>query len=237
MLCRTYPSSFRSRLDRSSAPASPAVGCALIEVSCECGQLSLEVELQPLPRPLRCHCNRCRRFGTTAFAAFIPVAPTAVAALLDSGKHASFEDTCSVLGPVERIFCPRCRARFAFRRRAPASEPDDPVYVGLGCCRDDRLEASVALLWQRAYDDWALEEAPAWASALPAQQPIWPAAGPSVRVLHGGCACGRCTFEARSGDEFQLQHCYCGLCRRFSGSVGQTCVINGRDSLLRSVFS
>ena len=102
MLCRTYPSSFRSRLDRSSAPASPAVGCALIEVSCECGQLSLEVELQPLPRPLRCHCNRCRRFGTTAFAAFIPVAPTAVAALLDSGKHASFEDTCSVLGPVER---------------------------------------------------------------------------------------------------------------------------------------
>jgi hypothetical protein len=45
---------------------------------------------------------------------------------------------------------------------------------------------------------------------------------PKVLVLKGGCACGSCQYEINCEAPLELQHCYCRLCRRLSGSAFMT---------------
>jgi hypothetical protein len=41
-------------------------------------------------------------------------------------------------------------------------------------------------------------------------------------LLKGGCTCGSCQFEIQFQSPSELQHCYCRLCRRLSGSAFMT---------------
>ena len=87
------------------------------------------------------------------------------------------------------------------------------------------MPAAVATRWKVHFDDLALDERAAWWSARPERGPA--RRSPAVvaeRTLTGGCACGACAFECRSGPEFQTQHCYCNLCRQLSGAAAQTWV-------------
>lgn len=41
---------------------------------------------------------------------------------------------------------------------------------------------------------------------------------PDTRIFHGGCACGRLTFEAK-GEPKRVGLCHCLTCRKIGGSV------------------
>lgn len=45
---------------------------------------------------------------------------------------------------------------------------------------------------------------------------------PKAKIWTGGCACGACKYEITLTRLTQLQHCYCNLCRKLSGSPCST---------------
>ena len=201
MLSRMLPNDFRSALPPDDGSSPVAVS---LPFRCQCGKLACVIHApQTSARTVRCHCTRCRKFGATAFAAFLPVPFGNVPSSLLSSDVRYFEDTCSVAGAVERMYCGACRSTIGMRCTAQEGGAAT-VYLGLGCLHpDENLDPALARHWQRDCDCWAIEEAPAWWTVRPTGR----GNGVRRRVLRGGCSCGRCTFEAPSGDEFQLQHC------------------------------
>ncbi len=45
---------------------------------------------------------------------------------------------------------------------------------------------------------------------------------PTAKIWSGGCECGACRYEITLTRLTQLQHCYCNLCRKLSGSPFST---------------
>jgi hypothetical protein len=216
---RTLPPSFRSPLDGGAPALSSSAEVLTPDVNfrCQCGAVAGSLRLaSPQTRPLRCHCARCRRYHTSAFAALLEVPLEGAGALVESTVVRSYGDQCATLGDSRRLFCGTCRSKVGVATAKAA-------YLAMGVLDDARLGADVARRWQVEYTDAATDEAAPWWTVRPQSCPGAPGA-PSVRAIHGACACGACAFIARSGEEFQLQHCYCGLCRRLSGSVAQTWV-------------
>ena len=241
---REYPTAFRSPLGPMTAPVPTE---ATLRVRCHCGActLALTVNTQ-VARAVRCHCVKCRRYHTSAFGAFLKL-PGEASRLATIGTAArGYDDSCEAAGKVERVFCGSCYSVLASIPEAGAAA-DQHVLLALGCVEDDSVPPALAQHWAGCFEEWALPQRALWWEALPRR---WSRAGgqPS-RTIRGGCACGSCTFEARSGDEasappavsrmpvvdflvtathpvaqFQTQHCYCNLCRRLSGSVAQTWV-------------
>ena len=80
------------------------------------------------------------------------------------------------------------------------------------------IPKALAGVWRDSFDEWCAGESARWWTERPQKN------AKRERILVGGCACGGCRFRALCGSEFQLQHCYCNLCRKFSGSVAQTWV-------------
>ena len=193
-------------------PASSTQGS--VTVRCRCGAAAGQLEHSvALAAPVvRCHCERCRRFHTSSMAALLCVPLDEAPPSLLASR--SFADTCGGLGAVERLFCGTCRSSLGMRAA-------DGVYFGLGCVDDSTLDSALALRWRTESREQCTESAVPWWTARPGNAARRPAA---PRLLRGGCLCGGCRFEAVSGSEFQLQHCYCGVCRYLSGSLCQTWV-------------
>jgi len=210
-------------------------GTLTLHLACHCGACSADVRISAAATPTRCHCAACRRFAGADFATLLAVTPdAALASALAEANRA--EHTCSSLGAVDRYFCRRCYSSLAnvARDSVPRSITDQAMgsqtYVSLGCIDDSSVPPDVAERWSRRYEEWATAERPRWASATPwptaelggrFSRPPLPVDG-RVATLVGRCACGGCVFQAVCGAEFQLQHCYCNLCRKMSGSVFQT---------------
>ena len=210
---RTYPSTFRSLLPTDVKPELLKPDNDL-RVKCQCGAFSFAVKTAASTPPLRCHCVRCRKFHASAFATLLSL-PRAPDGLLDDSRLRKYESPCDGLGkPLSRLFCGNCRSVLG------ATSGDD-FYLALGCVEDESIPPPLALSYQTRYESLSADQSAVWWTAKPSNQGR-PTAPP--RVLRGSCACGKCAFEAPSGSEFQTQHCYCNLCRRLSGTVGQTWV-------------
>lgn len=170
----------------------------------------------------RCFCTACRAFHASAFACYLRLQDVEASSLLsdlEKGEAAvgRLAHTCEEVGVVDRLFCSRCYSVLA---SLPLSRPRQPL-VALGSVSDTTIPPSLGRDWAERFEEWRVEERAPWWHALP-RDPAQPL--PSHRQLRGGCVCGACRFTALSGREFQIQHCYCKLCRSLSGSVGQTWV-------------
>ncbi|KAL1510553.1 hypothetical protein AB1Y20_006855 [Prymnesium parvum] len=194
--------------------ASPPRALSLL-LRCQCGSCALRLALDRPPPALRCHCARCRRYHSSAFAAFLQIGARAPALASLSPSTRTHPDVCDAMGPVDRLSCLHCYSVLAWL----PSSGEAGVLLSLGCVDDSSIPPPIAREWARRYAECEPTQRARWWTAVPRQP-----AAPSVRTLRGGCACGACAFEAQSGGEFQTQHCYCKLCRRLSGSVGQTWV-------------
>ena len=222
---RVFPLDFRSPVGDDEALGSAGdesgpAGPLLLRFSCACGQCAFEAEVSDDQPPVRCHCVSCRRFHTTAFAAFAPVA--AVPAALGGAAVGRYADRCHEVGQVERIFCGQCRSTLA-----TTVVGGGQTLLALGCLDDESLPPAVAVAWQRSFVEWQAAQRAGWWSLRPCAGSE-PSAG-SVLELRGGCACGGAAYRSVSGSSLQLQHCFCKLCRQLSGSVGQTWIPVPRD--------
>ena len=66
-----------------------------------------------------------------------------------------------------------------------------------------------------------------WAGVLPSNTEISYSARrkmqlSTAKMWSGGCECGACTYEITLTRLTQLQHCYCNMCRKLSGSPYST---------------
>jgi hypothetical protein len=206
-----------------------------LRLSCLCGSCADDVRLSPAAVPARCYCSDCRHYHGAAYATLLAISPdVSFASALAAATSA--QHTCSTLGAVDRYFCRRCYSNLAtVVRDQPASASEalpGTAFVNLGCVDDSSIPPELAQRWTRQFDSRAEDQQPRWLTARP-----WPSAAlggryerpilaPGARVasLLGRCACGGCAWQASCGEEFQLQHCYCQLCRKMSGSAFQTWV-------------
>lgn len=209
----------------------PAADALTLRLACVCGACADDVRILPAVSPARCHCSSCRHYYGAAFATLLAISPdVSLASALASATSA--QHTCSTLGTVDRYFCRRCYSNLATVARAQPTDVSagSSAFVHLGCVEDSSIPSQLAARWTRRCDSWAEAERPRWPTARP-----WPSAAlggrydrpallPGARVasLVGRCACGGCAWQASCGEEFQLQHCYCQLCRKMSGSAFQT---------------
>lgn len=201
-LDRAYPASFRS-LPMRNAPEALLSSIAPLVVRCQCQKITFTVSVPSNMVPERCHCVQCRKFSASAFAVHIPLESTPEVLLVQAGSGGpqSYESACDGRGgaTLSRLFCSRCRSVLGAQMAGSAGSS---FLLALGCVEDDSVPPALALHWQVNFRALAPEQAPAWWSARPAGcRPMAPA-----RVLRGSCACGACSFEAASGDEFQV---YC----------------------------
>ena len=215
---RLYATSFRSPLQKPNlSPVLPS-STAPIRVACQCGDLSFTVPIQSQVSPIRCHCAQCRRFHASAFAALLPLDALPDAFAGSNPKVQRYEGACDGGLVATRLFCARCKSVIGAVPLPGDAAAAAAALLALGCIDDSSIPPAIALSWQASSRDVAIEQGARWWSALPSAGRAPP------RLLRGRCACGKCAFTAQSSDEFQTQHCYCGLCRRLSGSVAQTWV-------------
>jgi len=229
LLTREYPTSFRSLLDDYDGKVH---GCSKelattstlsLKVRCHCSKcafcVTLHVSGSTWPASVRCYCKPCRRYHSSAFAAFVLAERVSLGQV--GSMATSYRDMCEACGPVDRLFCGKCHSTIA-------TLPIEAAQVGLalvalGCVEDSSVPAALAYHWQGEFREWAPSRRAHWWTVVPklfcAKQLT-----SSQQRLCGGCACGGCAFEALFGSGFQMQHCYCNLCRRLSGTVGQTWV-------------
>ena len=217
MFSRSKSSSYRSPLGAPNTTAVVPPDAFDCQLKCQCGQIvhSVHVHTPSASLPLRCHCRQCRRFHASAFAALLPIQQSSLPPLGDD-TMGSYTSACDGVGcALRRFFCARCKTILC---AIPESSDRSTCYVAMGSIEDESIPRVVAQAWQVCFEDRAHGQAAAWWKAAPASR----GARGSTCVLHGGCACGACRFEAPTDDLFQTQHCYCNLCRRLSGSVAQT---------------
>jgi len=133
-----------------------------------------------------------------------------------------WRDYCDHLHEVDRIFCAECCSVLATEcvRNGSSVADGSTLHLALGAVEDRSIPDAWARLWQ----------VPAESSCETSRSRLWttlPGKPTSTRLksqvpwVRGGCACGGCAFVANVFPG-ELQHCYCGLCRKLSGSVGQT---------------
>eukprot|EP00667_Euglena_gracilis_P019622 EG_transcript_21068 len=201
-----------------------------VAVRCHCGDCSVRVPHRAaLRNAVRCHCAHCRKYHTSAFGTFLPLEGAdaqAVLSMLAPPAALRFPHYCDALGTVDRVVCRACRSAVATVAAAPPGPADPPaatVLVSLGCVEDESLPAAIAAKWQTSFDEWQPESRCVWWSAQPRASTEAEAAGSAMdpSEVTGSCACGACAYRAKALPG-QIQHCYCTMCRRFSGSVAQS---------------
>ncbi|CAK8986351.1 Hypothetical protein SCF082_LOCUS514 [Durusdinium trenchii] len=209
---REYDTSFRSPLTETTESGwEGRSGSLPVAARCHCGRCKIQFQVARGEKPIRCHCPSCRHFHSSSFAAYLSVeSPDWRAAGLQVHP-----DSCKVLGQVKRFMCGHC-----YTKLGTEAIDSGRSYCCLGSVDDESIPDSLALEWQSSFEDWHQTSAVRWWHAQPSAL-----CGVSRRtgLVKGACACGSCSFEALLLPG-ELQHCYCKLCRRLSGSVAQTWV-------------
>jgi len=103
------------------------------------------------------------------------------------------------------------------------------VLVNMGGLVDTTIPKAYSAMWKKSRIAWQQSESQAvWLQARPPlrqqqkqkqtqQQPDHP----MPPLTTGSCACGKCRYMIRHVPN-EMQHCYCRLCRQYSGSIFQT---------------
>lgn len=165
-----------------------------------------------------CHCPQCRRYHTTAFVSYLVVPRQEVTI---SGPVGLFRDRCSEVGDVDRIYCTHCASKVATQ---PINGDCDSLLINMGPLVDASIPPSLAACWRFYRKQWHESSRVSWGAASPDYEDDLDddadvnAVSPyRSRHVVGGCRCGHCMYELEFEVPTELQHCYCRLCRQFSG--------------------
>ena len=152
-----------------------------------------------------------------------------------------YKEVCQEVGPVERLFCGRCYSKVATRPITAATrngndggdeatsasnskinnlDRNNVLLVNMGPIDDRTIPTKFSKHWKRKRTPWQLPSKAVWTDATPLAS-YDDTSSVRSRIVTGGCACGKYKFEM-AYDVTELQHCYCRLCRRFSGGPFMT---------------
>jgi len=190
--------------------------------SCSCGRCRFRFPLSKVEPHgesgkldmSNCHCAWCRRAHSAAFASYVTVLTSSVERLKGAEMVVARTDRCDHFDKdVMRTFCSKC-----FSSLATFPKVGQVVCVDAGC-----LEAELPEV--QSFIPWCLEQAPAYLGFIPATKKQRQKAKQSSLAkegpVTGGCSCGTCRFMLPRFPE-ELQHCYCGSCRKLSGAAWQS---------------
>jgi hypothetical protein len=159
-----------------------------------------------------------------------------------------YRDACQHIGTVDRIYCSSCRTKLATKSTttslsfiqdhgvddtsttkpstatSTSASGDEIMLINLGPIEDDSVPDAIWMDWQFQRKPWQLSDQAVWPTATANWEDLEFSQHPSMRNVQGGCACGASRYKIRYQPPSELQHCYCRLCRQFSGSAFQTWV-------------
>jgi len=223
-----FPTSFNSIMHQKRASKA----CAALQgifMSCACGAFLHHVCSETVQAiACRCYCIHCRWYHASSFAALLTIAGAEASAVHTALQQSSFVRTwrgrCNQFGCVDRYFCNSCGGRLA----TCCTTQSNSLHVALGAIRDESIQSSCAKRWQSSYRAWCLDEASPMYTVLPRRALIQNSmAALDFKWISGGCCCSGCIFDAQVLPG-ELQHCYCNLCRKFSGSAMQSWIPSER---------
>lgn len=137
-----------------------------------------------------------------------------------------YEDHCEHVGPVERIYCKACCSKMA---TLPLDKENNKLHVSMGPIDDTTVPEELMKDWQTPRETLKLGSRATWPRAMPK---LTRHGLPPLRYVTGGCSCGHCTYRINFEPPSELQHCYCRLCRQFTGSAFQTWVPVPREGFV-----
>jgi len=178
-----------------------------------------------------CHCPKCRRYHVAGFTSYIQAPIDSVS--WNGGAKTTHRDACDEVGSVDRIYCPNCRTKMATtaviaRSDINVSTPAE-ILINMGPMEEETVPDKIWMSWQRSRKAWQLPAKAMWLDAKPAYEDDHEHAHAiddpkDFRTVKGSCGCGASTYSIQYHAPSELQHCYCRLCRQFSGSAFQTWV-------------
>ena len=133
-----FPDSSRTIPTTTTTTTADPTNHVMISSRCSCGSVLIEF---PYPKSntttsitspmhsssvIDCHCPTCRRYHMAAFVRYLEIPANGVSVLGDSVVR--YQDSCSDLGVVQRIYCRRCSSKLLTRR----SSTDSPSSTNSG---------------------------------------------------------------------------------------------------------
>lgn len=143
-----------------------------------------------------------------------------------SNKMRLYLDRCDYVSrPVRRGFCPKCFSRLYSVLQDIEDDKIDPTtvreqqfMVNLGSMVDKTIpDALFRPLSLGDFVRWKPEMLPYWAK--PDQDTDTTLSPHHQDTIRGKCHCSTCQYEFMAAKQTEVQHCYCLLCRRHSGSL------------------
>jgi hypothetical protein len=182
---------------------------------CACGQLHLEFPVAAVTHETKasdCHCPKCRKYHTSAFVSYLSIPADRVSIV---GEVETFRDTCNEVGEVERIRCRKCSSKLASRIVQTGQ-----VLVNMGPMLDDSIPENLAAIWRFHRHQWQDQDKVSWATAFPNAE--YTSAFEKRLQVSARCSCGTVEYDLDAEIPSEMQHCYCRLCRKFSGGPFMT---------------
>lgn len=213
-LCLIPTHSFATTPNKSNM----ASNINMIRSQCACGKVQVKMPPTDVTTAVDCHCPACRKYHVAAFASYL-VVPSNQVTIEGEDHLQTFKEACKEVGPVERLFCQHCYTKVASK---PKEEKDDTiVLVNMGGLVDKTIPKQSKDSWSKERTRWQADSHASWATAKPPQKYKGGSMPPLTTAPSGSCACGKCQYQIRHAP-YELQHCYCRLCRQLSGAAFQT---------------
>lgn len=186
----------------------PAADVASLRVACRCSAVRFDLPLVDDASFRQCHCAQCRKWSCAAFATVVEIPKDGAPDLAAHQAVLRFAHGCERDGEVDRLACAECRSKLATIPRAGPT-----VLLAAGCIAV--MPRRLAQRMRHVDRPSCLDSGAPWFAGPRRTKPAGAAAS-------GSCACGACAFVVRKLLPTELQHCYCTLCQRYSGSAFQT---------------
>ena len=197
-----------------------------------------------------CHCYSCRKYHTASYVSYLQI-PKDRVSINNQGTIGKYISSCSFLSTsaddtnkvMERWYCTECSTKLlsviicttdanAFEN---AQEQSNEYLINLGPINSDTIPQTQSDRWKQQLKQiennlHSSEDSSCscrWAGVLPSNTDISYSARRKMRLStaknwSGGCKCGDCKYEIALTRLTQLQHCYCNMCRKLSGSPYST---------------
>ncbi|CAB9524882.1 Glutathione-dependent formaldehyde-activating enzyme [Seminavis robusta] len=198
---------------------------ATVVSNCACGKVSVRVQIPSQQEDgsvtaVDCHCPACRKFHVAAFGSYLKV-PAESVQLGNVEDLQSYTETCHEVGPVERLFCRHCYTKVATKPQSAESDNSPAtMLVNMGGLVDKTIPKAYQKAWSHERTVWQPSSEATWTNAKPRkrrgnQMP------PLLTTSTGSCSCGKCQYQIHHVP-YEMQHCYCKLCRQLCGSAYQS---------------